>query len=41
MKYIKTYENFNYQPVNEELFGLWKKIKDMYAKAKEIGRAHV
>ena len=36
MKYIKTYENFNYQPVNEELFGLWEKIKGMYSKAKEV-----
>jgi hypothetical protein len=35
MKYIKTYENFNYK-VNEEFFGIGKKIKEVIATAKEI-----
>jgi hypothetical protein len=35
MKYIKTYENFNYK-VNEELFGIGNKIKEVIATAKEI-----
>ena len=35
MKYIKTYENFDYQ-VNEEFLGIGKKIKELIAKAKEI-----
>lgn len=33
MKYIKTYENFK---VNEEFFGIGKKIKEAIATAKEI-----
>jgi hypothetical protein len=35
MKYIKTYENFNYK-VNEEFFGIGNKIKEVIATAKEI-----
>jgi hypothetical protein len=35
MKYIKTYENFSYK-VNEEFFGIGKKIKEVIATAKEI-----
>lgn len=34
MKYIKTYENFN--PVNEELFGIFDKIKEAISVGKEV-----
>lgn len=35
MKYIKTYENFNYSPLNEEFLGLGKKLREIYQQSKD------
>jgi hypothetical protein len=32
MKYIRTFENFKYEPVNEEIFGIGKFFKNMWSK---------
>ena len=36
MKYIKTYERFDYKPVNEEIFGIFNKIKEMIKAGREV-----